>query len=306
MPENVQININAKDNASPQIKKIGANLKEMGANVSQVGMKLSAAFTLPIVGMAALILKSKEVQAVLAPVKEEFTKLGEQLGIAFVPLIKEAVPLLMQFARTLSSVITWFSNLDPVTKKVIIGFVGFVAGLGPVIVIIGQVMTTVGSMVTLLSSPVVASALASFGIAFGAVILPVLALAAAIAFLVKVISDNWSTIQKGAAVIAHFFTGKLPDWAFNIKESNGPLTVSNWGKASGGSVARGMAYNVGEMGREIFRPQQSGNILPAGAGGNGGGATVINFSYSPTIGIGSEDEIYKIAYRLDQALRRRR
>jgi hypothetical protein len=38
-------------------------------------------------------------------------------------------------------------------------------------------------------------------------------------------------------------------------------------RASGGPVSRGVPYMVGERGREIFVPQQAGNIVPNGGGG---------------------------------------
>lgn len=51
-----------------------------------------------------------------------------------------------------------------------------------------------------------------------------------------------------------------------------------FGRASGGSVSGGEAYVVGERGREIFVPGQSGNIVPADAlrrmGGGGQGVAV--------------------------------
>ena len=50
-------------------------------------------------------------------------------------------------------------------------------------------------------------------------------------------------------------------------------------KASGGRVSAGDAEFVGELGRELFVPEQDGTIIPAGAldrMGRGGGTTVVN------------------------------
>jgi Flp pilus assembly pilin Flp len=46
------------------------------------------------------------------------------------------------------------------------------------------------------------------------------------------------------------------------------------GKASGGSVAGGTTYLVGEKGPELFTPSSNGSIVPNSALGGGGGATI--------------------------------
>jgi hypothetical protein len=48
------------------------------------------------------------------------------------------------------------------------------------------------------------------------------------------------------------------------------------GRAAGGPVTAGMPYVVGERGREVFVPNQSGRIIPNSAGGSGGGAVLEN------------------------------
>lgn len=49
-------------------------------------------------------------------------------------------------------------------------------------------------------------------------------------------------------------------------------------RANGGRVSAGKGYTVGEIGQELFVPDQDGRIVPAGRGGGGGGAgPVLNF-----------------------------
>lgn len=54
-------------------------------------------------------------------------------------------------------------------------------------------------------------------------------------------------------------------------------------RASGGNVVQGKPYMVGEMGRELFVPSQSGKIYPTGAlnaaAGRGGGPTIVQQSF---------------------------
>lgn len=51
-------------------------------------------------------------------------------------------------------------------------------------------------------------------------------------------------------------------------------SVFGGGKASGGPVTSGTTYLVGEKGPELFTPNTSGAIVPNGALGGGGGATI--------------------------------
>lgn len=56
------------------------------------------------------------------------------------------------------------------------------------------------------------------------------------------------------------------------------------GKATGGSVAGGTTYLVGEQGPELFTPSASGYIVPNGKlGGGGGGNTVVNVTVNGAI-----------------------
>jgi len=61
--ETVNITINTKANTQG-IQKVTADfnkLREMGEKITNIGMKLSMAFTAPIVGIGALVMKNEEL-----------------------------------------------------------------------------------------------------------------------------------------------------------------------------------------------------------------------------------------------------
>lgn len=64
------------------------------------------------------------------------------------------------------------------------------------------------------------------------------------------------------------------------------------GRATGGPVKEGVAYEVGEVGRELFVPETDGTIIPNGALSRmgGGGTTVINH-YHLTVNAGVGDPV---------------
>jgi hypothetical protein len=287
MPTNtVQININAKDNATPVIKKVTVNLKEMGEKTAQIGMRMSAAFTLPVVGLAAIIGQSKEVQAALKPVTDEFTKIGAQIGTAFLPVIKQAVPLILELGRGIEGVVSWFAKLDPSTKNIIVGVGLFVAAIGPAITIIGTMVQTVGLLQETL--PLIGIAIKGVGASMAGAAIPILAVSAALIALYELVNmtEFKQVLAMSEAGWAMIFGGReAGDKAFIASAQRQGLIGK--GKAAGGPVSAGTAYPVGEMGPEMFVPGQSGTIIP---NNRIGGGIVVNVTYAPMMSTASRQE----------------
>ena len=65
-------------------------------------------------------------------------------------------------------------------------------------------------------------------------------------------------------------------------------TATGGQRAAGGPVMAGGAYLVGEQGAEIFRPSQSGNIIPNGGAGSGNISVTLN--YQPSVALGNQYE----------------
>jgi len=65
--------------------------------------------------------------------------------------------------------------------------------------------------------------------------------------------------------------------------------ASSFFRASGGSVQKGQPYMVGEQGAELFVPNQSGQIQQSARGGNGSGATTVNFNINTVDASGFEE-----------------
>jgi t-SNARE complex subunit (syntaxin) len=57
------------------------------------------------------------------------------------------------------------------------------------------------------------------------------------------------------------------------------------GKAIGGAVQRGQPYMVGERGKELFVPNQSGTIIPSDKLGGGGSGVVVNQTINLSTGV---------------------
>lgn len=81
------------------------------------------------------------------------------------------------------------------------------------------------------------------------------------------INSIWESMKKLIDAMKNSAIGKAVTSAFN------KITGS---KAVGGSVKAGQAYNVGEMGREVFVPSTGGQIIPTNKLGGGGNTFIFN------------------------------
>jgi hypothetical protein len=169
--------------------------------------------------------------------------MGEKLLPTKLKLVKAATELAEKFAAL----------PDPVTDA-IFAVGGFVFALGPVLFTAGSAVKGIMALKYAFDALNIAGAiewiktfvwmigqgglgkaieiavpkLYALGKAAWASIGPFAALVLAIMLFVKVIHDNWATIQKAAAILSFKATGKMPDWAFSIDDSpRGALDVSS-------------------------------------------------------------------------------
>jgi len=83
----------------------------------------------------------------------------------FIPAIKEnVIPLIREFGEKIGNLIEWFSNLDPQWQKVIVAAGGFLAVLGPLLVVLGTVISSVSAL-----APVFVALTGPIGLAVAAV-----------------------------------------------------------------------------------------------------------------------------------------
>lgn len=355
MAEKVSIEINAKDNASGNIKKVTMNLRDMGEKIGNVGRSMSMAFTVPVVGLIAGLTKlgstasktladyranlanamaitdpekqaealravraeyagiSSEtkraaaaydsLQASLAPVKTQFQEIGATLLETLVPVLKDMMPTIMGVVGNISDAVKWFANLDAGSKNLVLGFGAVVVGAGPILIIFGDIIKTVGTLNTLI--PGLTGFMWKLAPSIWASIGPLALLAGSILFLVKVITDNWTTLLQMFKLFGYAVTGVAPTNAgMPAASTPGLFNVGQYlpGKASGGRVTAGRGYKVGENGEESFFPDRSGMILPHGSGAGG---VNVYLTYAPTVSLASKLEAEtKLAPYIKAALRK--
>lgn len=119
--------------------------------------------------------KNDTFNAQVQQLKNSFVLLGDSFG-------RLILPALTSFVDKVTDVVTWFSNLDESTRKIILVIAGIVAAIGPALAIAGQIIsvgaalstiaTTLGVGITALLAPIAGIVAAVVGvIAIGALLI---------------------------------------------------------------------------------------------------------------------------------------
>ena len=153
------------DDTMKKIRELGP-----GAEATSLAMQVFGARAGP--DMAAAILEGRfEVEALLKQLQDspetimkagaETETFGEKLAVlqnnatlAFEPIgvkllgaLENILPHLMTVIDRVAALATWFGNLPSGTQTAILGFVAFLAALGPVLIVVGKVITLVGGTI---------------------------------------------------------------------------------------------------------------------------------------------------------------
>lgn len=156
-------------------------------------------------------------------------------GIA-ISMSEHLLPVLKNILSWVQNFLTWFSELSPNTQKVILAVAALIMTLGPFLILVGKIGTGVSMMITLFTKIGPVFSIASKGVSMfsgllNSTTLIILAVVAAVAFLVYEIIKNWDSITAATASFAEgfisFFSG-INDFLeniFNIDFSNalGPI-----------------------------------------------------------------------------------
>lgn len=123
-------------------------------------------------------------------VTAQFNQAKTELGVAMIPIYQALVDILQNSVIPIvEKLAKWFENLSPASQKTILGILGIIAVAGPLILIIGKMVTGIGGLIKLLGTAKLASLATAAGFA---------ALGGALVLGLNLIGDwkNMSTIEK--------------------------------------------------------------------------------------------------------------
>lgn len=200
----------------PEATETMLNMAEKFGSVEEASIQLGKALNDPVAGVGALrrvgvqLSDQQEQQVkdfmavndiagaqrvILKELQVEFGGLAKAAGqtpegqwIIFLNTLDELketvgkviLPILIDFAKNMTILIDKFNNLPPFVQKGIIIFFGLLAVLGPVLVILGSLISTVSTVVGVFSGlgvtlPVIASGIGTVGAVITGTLLPALA-----------------------------------------------------------------------------------------------------------------------------------
>lgn len=116
---------------------------------------------------------------------------GITIGSALIPILINAMKAVQPMIDAFATMATWFSKLNPVIQQIILVILGLVAALGPALVIVGQIVSSIGTLLPLITK---------LGPAFAAITGPIGLIAAAVAALAAgliYLYNNNETVREG-------------------------------------------------------------------------------------------------------------
>lgn len=163
----------------------------------------------------AMILNAIALDSKLNPALNDFAETSNglanssrimqaQLQDAAVTLGQNLLPMALQVVMAFNKLLTSFNNLSPFQQKMVLGFLGIVAAAGPVLTILGTLVSTISSLIgigTALSGVGISISTITAGLgaavpaaaAVGTALLPVLLILGAIIATVALLYVAWRT-----------------------------------------------------------------------------------------------------------------
>jgi len=148
------------------------------------------------------ITSAREYGDTMDEVKMQFQQLGNELGIAFIPVLKDSlIPALQSLVGALKPILEIISNINPKTIIFIATFAGIIAIVGPLIFMVGSLTTAVGGIATAFG--VMNLTGMQTALIVGGIVLALTALAAIIAIII----GRGAEMRNTAASIANSVRG---------------------------------------------------------------------------------------------------
>lgn len=144
-------------------------------------------------------------------------ELGGKVETLAIQMGNILIPVLGNVVDAIGNVVEWFSNLNTGAQVAVVAFAAIVAGVGPLLVTIGQISTGIGALIPVistLSTTVLPALKTAFSSVFSFIISnPIALLIAAITALVVLIATKGDEIQNVLNKVNDFLQGAFAkDW----------------------------------------------------------------------------------------------
>ena len=166
--------------------------------------------------------KSATMSEVFATLRNKAVLAFEPLGADLRAAVLSLVPVVEALAVRISDAVTWFKNLDPIAKKVIVVVAGMAAAAGPLLIVFAQVAAAI---------PAIVFTLKAFGLALAAVTSPIGLVVAAVGGLIAILwqfDKVRTTVGNGLAWLRDKVFGAsdpVDDLGDTVANATGPVEM---------------------------------------------------------------------------------
>lgn len=201
-----------------------------------------------------------DLKAEINTLKKQFEMLVMNLAVDFIPILRDdifpivkeqVIPALKDFGGKLKDLFTWFKNLNPHTKELVIKLIGLLAVVGPLAMAIGSVTTAISAMIPVLvtlGTTLLANPIFLLAGALGAVTLGVIAVTNATKDWQKTLEKDIATkrINEQKAALEELI--ELYSEQIDLAKQAG--NEDQYGKVTG--RIKELEYNLGSYGYDSY------------------------------------------------------
>lgn len=148
----------ASNQLSRFANQVDGALKQVEKGLQQFGAKMTTRVTLPIVGFGVAAMKAadqnKKAQESIERMGLQAQKALEPVGRVLIDMLERARPSIEQGIRFVNGLSKAFENLDPATKRAIVGTAALTAAIGPASIALAAATTAVRTFSTGLLVPI--------------------------------------------------------------------------------------------------------------------------------------------------------
>lgn len=147
-------------------------------------------------------------------------KLKSGIDVAATSLGEALAPIILKVANGIQNLVDWFNNLSPTAKRVVAVILLIVAAIGPLVLILGTLLSAIGSI--MMMAPMLLGAIAPIA----PVILIVVAVIAALIAIGVLLYKNWDKIKAKAKEIKDAVVKTWQDMKTKVTTSVNALRTS--------------------------------------------------------------------------------
>ena len=215
------------------------SLDDLNASLGDYGTTVSDTFT-------GTLDPADNMTTALNSMKEAGADLGDTLGATLAPMMQTVAGWLQQFD-------TWWKTLDPETQQTIITIALILGVMGPVLIVIGQLISSLA-----LLAPAFAILTGPIGLVIAAMALAAIAGAELAKHWDEVktfFQTSWenikTTFQNGVNAVVNFFPNLWQKAKSTAQSMWNAFTSTDWGGV-GRNIIQGMINGIGQMAGNLW------------------------------------------------------